>query len=237
MSMAKRILCCGEIIALAFVASASAQQQGRGGIGFGSPIGLAAQEPVQKDLGVSSDTAGKLNSLVDDYVAARRKAIESAGIILQGGGGAGLPVLSNEQRQKITAIGDKLHEEFNSKVKELLSADQFKRLKQIHLQTQGSEAFTDPEVAAELKLSDEQNKKLTDLQAEYGQKMQGLRGGGGGNFQEIGAKRIALNSERNKKAVELLNAEQMEKFAALKGSPFDTTQLGFGCGRGKRGKN
>jgi hypothetical protein len=236
MSIAKRILYCGATVAMGLVViSASAQQKGGRGFGFGGGgafvnlVTLAAQEAVQKDLGVSGDTVGKLTSLRDDYVAAQRKEYESAGINPQD-----FQNLSAEQRQKMNSIATKLGEEFNPKVKELLSADQFKRLKQIQIQAQGSAAFNSPEVASELKLTDDQKKQLTELQAEYGRKIQGLRGGGGG--QEVFAKMGELNTERDGKAIGLLNAEQKEKLAALKGSPFDIRQLGFG-GRGKRGKN
>src|SRR5206468_4308732 len=110
--------------------------------------------------------------------------------------------LTGEQRQKMASIGTKLSDEFNPKVKELLSADQFKRLKQIQIQAQGSAALNNPEVASELKLSDDQKKQLTELQAEYARKTQGLRGGGGGGGggQELFAKMRELNTERDTKA-------------------------------------
>src|SRR5206468_11764009 len=152
MSMAKRIVCCGAVVALGLVVvSASAQQKGQrgffgGGGQFNSLVTLASQEPVQKELGVSGDAASKLTSLRDDYVAAQRKEYESAGINPQD-----FQNLSAEQRQKMNSIATKLGEEFNPKVKELLSADQFKRLKQIQIQAQGSAALNIPDVASELK--------------------------------------------------------------------------------------
>ena len=100
---------------------------------------------------------------------------------------------------------------------------------------QGSGALTNQDVASELKLADEQKKKLTDLGTEYDRK-QGELFRGDGDQQERFAKLRELRTERDSKSLEVLTAEQKEKFTALKGSPFDVSQLGFGRG-GQRGKN
>jgi hypothetical protein len=236
--------CVMAIALVALVAAAAEAQQGKGrggfGFGFGGPgnrglVSLASNEAVQKDLGLSSDVVGKLNTLNDDLRAARTKEYSTAGIDLQN-----FQNLSSDERQKRTEkmndVNTKLDEEFTPKLKELLSADQMKRLKQIQMQEQGAGALTNAAVAAELSLTDDQKKKLDDLLAEYGRKQRELftAGGGGGDFQERFAKLRDLNSERDKKALELLTAEQKTKYEALKGSPFDVSQLGLG---GRRGKN
>jgi Spy/CpxP family protein refolding chaperone len=237
MKMMQRFLVSMSVLAVLFGAlTAEAQQRGRGGFGFGgagrSLLDLAADEAVQKDLGVSSDTAGKITSLRDDYRAAARKEYETAGIDFQD-----FQNLSQDERQKLQSkmadVSAKLNDEFTPKLKETLSADQFKRLKQIQVQAQGASALTNADVAAELKLSDDQEKKLADLQAEYGRKSRELFTGGG-DAQDRFAKLRTLGQERDKQAVEILTPEQKEKFAALKGSEFDVSQLRAG-GRGNRG--
>jgi hypothetical protein len=237
MRVTKRVLFTVLVVTMALaVGTVSAQQKGRrGGGGFfggggNNLVTLAAVEAVQKDLGVSSDVAGKLTSLRDDLNAARQKEIQSAGINLQD-----FQNMTAEQRQKLTAIGNKLNDEFNPKVKALVSADQYKRLQQIQLQAalrnQGPPALTAPEVASELKLTDDQKKKLEDLNTEFLQKQRDLFGGGGGG-QEAFAK---LRDERTSKTMDVLTAEQKTKLETLKGSAFDVSQIGFGGGR--RGKN
>jgi len=231
---------------VALVAAAAEAQQGRGrggfGFGFGGPggrglVSLAANEAVQKDLGLSADAAGKLNTLNEDYRAAQRKEYTTTGIDLQNSQN-----LSNDERQKMQAkmtdVNTKLNEEFTPKLKELLSADQMKRLKQIQIQEQGSGALTNADVATELALTEEQKKKLNDLQAEYRRKQGELFGGGaGGDIQERLAKGRELTTERDAKAAEVLTAEQKIKYTALKGSPFDVSQLGLGGRGGRKGKN
>jgi Spy/CpxP family protein refolding chaperone len=231
--MNKRILFSVVAVTLALlVSTVSAQQKGRrggfGGFGPTNLVTLAANESVQKDLGLSGDVAGKLTSLRDDYRAAVQKEYQSAGINFQD-----FQNITNEQRQKMADIGRKLNNEFDPKVKELVSADQYKRLKQIQLQAnlrnQGPSALTDADVAAELKLTDEQKKKLDDLNAEYGRRLRGGAGGGGG------AEAFAqLREERTTKTMEVLTADQKAKLETLKGGAFDVSHLGFG---GRRGKN
>jgi len=230
------------LIALVAAAAEAQQGKGRGGFGFGfggqsrGLVSLAANEAVQKDLGLSGDIVGKLNTLRDDQRAAQQKEYTAANISFEG-----FQDLSNEERQKRIAkmneVNAKLNEEFMPKLKELLSADQMKRLKQIHVQEQGAGALTNADVAAELALTAEQKTKLAEVQAEFGRKQRELfTGGGGGDQQERFAKFRELNSEREKKSLEVLTAEQKTKYEALKGSPFDVSQLNAG-GRGRRGKN
>jgi len=198
--------------------------------GFGnSLVMLAAVEAVQKDLGLSADTASKLTSLRDDLNAARQKEYQTAGINPQD-----FQNMSAEQRQKMTQIGTKLNDEFNPKLKGIVSADQYKRLQQISLQSglrnQGPTALLVPEVASELKLTDDQRQKLNALNMEFTQKQRDLFTGGG--FDQ--AAFTKLRDERTAKTMDVLTGEQKETLNKLKGSEFDVSQLGFGGGR--RGK-
>jgi parvulin-like peptidyl-prolyl isomerase len=236
MKMTNRLLFSVAIVSVALIAgTAAAQQRGRRGGGFGamgnSPVTLAGVEAVQKDLGVSSDVAGKLTSLRDDLNAARQKEFQTAGINPQD-----FQNITPEQRQKMADLSRKLNDEFDPKLKALVSADQYKRLMQIQLQmnlrNQGAAALTAPEVAAELKLSDDQKEKLNQLNTEYMQKQRELftGGGGAGNLEAF----TKLREERTSKTMDVLTAEQKATLNKLKGSEFDVTQLGFGGGR--RGK-
>jgi len=217
-----------------FVAAASAQDKkgrgfgGRGGGGFGNDLPtLAANEAVQKDLGLSSDSASKFTSLRDDYRAASQKERQNANINFQDFG-------NPESQRKLAEITRKLNAEFDPKVKEMVSADQYKRLKQIQLQASlrnlGPSALTAPDLASELKLTDEQKKKLDDLNTEFGRRQRELFTGGNVDQQAF----AKLREERTTKTMEVLTAEQKQNLDTLKGSAFDVTQLGgFGGRRGK----
>jgi hypothetical protein len=242
MRLTKRIGLVVVVAALAAATGVASGQQkgrgGRGGFGFGggggSLVTLAANEAVQKDLGLSGDAAGKLSSLREDYLAASQKEYQSAGVSFQG-----FQNLSNDERQKLqekmAEIGRKLSAEFNPKLKGLVSADQFKRLEQIQLQAnlrnQGPSALTGNEVASALNLTDDQKKKLNDLNTEFDRKQRELFSGGGFDRDAF----AKLRDERTSKTVEVLTADQKEKLNTLKGPAFDVSQIGFGGGR--RGKN
>jgi hypothetical protein len=237
MKQMPRIVAAGIFVLVLTVSyTASAQQRGRrgGGFGFGgstnsSVATLAGAESVQKDLGVSGDIVGKLNSLREDLAAARQKEFQTAGINLQEPQN-----MTAEQRQKMQEISKKLNDEFHAKVQSLVSGDQLKRLKQIQLQAnlrnQGPAALTDADIATELKISDDQKKKLNDLDTEFSRKQRELFTGGGFNADAFSK----LREERTAKTMDVLTAEQKETLKTLQGSSFDVGQLNQGFGR--RGK-
>jgi hypothetical protein len=221
------------ILLTLLVATASAQPRGRGGRGgFDSLPALAGHEAVQKDLGISGDLAGKLAALRDDIVAAQQKEYQVAGVSQQA-----FQNMSAEQRQKMTQISTKLNEEFDPKLKAMISADQIKRLNQIRLQfglaNQGPLAITAPEIASELSLTDDQREKLNALNGELAERQREMFRSG---FDP--AANAKLREERVAKTTELLSAEQKEKLKTLTGSPFDVGQLGGGIGgpAGRKGK-
>ena len=108
-------------------------------------------------------------------------------------------------------IPQKLNNELVPKVKDLLTPDQNKRLGQIQLQ--GKFRYVVPAVLrglSELKLSDEQKQKLSELS---GQTVQG------------GLVTRKAHEESAAKAMAMLTAEQQETLKELQGETFDLTRL------------
>src|SRR5688572_16976173 len=125
MRLTNRISFVLALVAIGLIAGTlSAQQRGRGG-GFGptNAVTVAANEAVQKELGLSADIVAKVTTLRDDYRAALQKAYETNGINPQD-----FQNITAEQRQKMLDLAAKINEEFNPKVKGLVAADPFKRL-------------------------------------------------------------------------------------------------------------
>lgn len=219
----------GVVVAAVWGGMAYAQ----GGRGFGMMGGgiffVAGNEAVQKEIGVDSAAASKLQRIVEGYRQDMRTEDERGGINLQA-----LQDLKPEERDKIkemnakrVAIIKKLNEKFVPQLKEALSAPQFERLQQIGWQAAGSLAVvTDPHLAKELELSNDQIEKIAAINIEYQRKQRGLfTPEGGGDFQAAFAKIQDLNKERDGKAMQILSKNQQEKLTNLKGTPFDLKLL------------
>ena len=192
---------------------------------------LAANDAVQKHLGIAGDAAAKLSSLGDEYRAASQKEFTALGIdytAISDLPAAERAVEMRKASEKSADVSRKLNAAFLPKLQQVLAPDQLERLKQIQLQASGIDQWTEPEIAKELDLSDEQKQKLTDLRNEYNHRQQQLDG----DFQQRFARIRELNNERDNKALELLTTMQKAKLEELKGPAFDVSQLGFGRRRG-----
>jgi hypothetical protein len=233
MKASRYFSCLFALIAAATISqTASAQRFGLFGSRSNSLISLAAYEAVQKDLGVGPEAAGKLGSLSEEFRDAITKETTALGIDY--GEIGDLPQAERAAKmrdvtEKTSAVTSKLTAEYMPKLQEVLSADQLSRLRQIQIQAQGADALVSAEIATVLELSSEQKKGLADLISEYQRKQQELTG----DFQERFARIREMNTERDNRAIDLLTAGQKEKYAVLKGQPFDVSQLRFG----RRGKN
>jgi hypothetical protein len=225
-----------------FVDIASAQQQGRRGggsfFGRGGLITLAAAEPVQNELVIDAAAKEKIAAIQSEFGDEIREQMQAIG------GGGFQRDASDEDRQKMFAkfqeTSQKVNAKYIPKLKEVLKDEQFTRLQQINWQASGAGAFSDPELVKTLKLSDEQQKKIADVNRNYMQNLRGMSTRGGGNAQEATAKMREFREQRDKQAEEVLTKEQQDQFKELKGKPFDVAQLrtfGQGSRRGDRKGN
>lgn len=230
MKLFHQILAVTLVSAVAFtIVTASAQQRDKDAndssssrhiqSAYSGLLTMAANSAVQKELGVSDEVATKLISVADDYRATQQKENEAAGIDMRDR----QQRVNADQRAKTTAIYNRLHEEFGPKVKNLLSPDQFKRLKQIQIQLSGYRALIRADVAAELQLTDDQQRQVGDTAQELYVKTEELLQAGG-DRRERAEKIRQLDTDRETKLLAMLTPEQQEKLNVLKGKPFDKTQ-------------
>lgn len=124
-------------------------------------------------------------------------------------------------------------------LKQLLTPEQFERLKQIHWQRLGANVVNDPEVAAALRLTDEQKEKLgtaylaliTPRQKLVGQQRRlgmtrrdpAVEGAEDDQQKpdEIQKAIDELDAQMQKQYAEIMTAEQQTKLDQLKGKPFE----------------
>jgi Spy/CpxP family protein refolding chaperone len=192
-------------------------KRGRGGRGGGpggppSMAGLARIEKVQEELKLTDEQKKK----IDKINAESRKEMREAS--------SG----DKPDPEKMRKIRDGA----TDKLKDVLDADQQKRLMGILIQLMGAGSVMDPAVGKEIGLTDEQKEKLHEAMGPPPERREGREGGGRAAFQERRAK-----MEKEVKAV--LTAEQQKKLESLKGEKveIDMSELrGPGGGREGRGR-
>jgi hypothetical protein len=193
-----------------------AQAQRRGGRGGTNLISVAANEAVQKEIGIATEQAEKINELNEAYRQARREQRESSGVSIQD-----LP--EEEQlkaRQDQQQASAKLQAEYEPKLGEILSEEQLKRVKEIRAQATG---LADSAVRKEVGVTEEQEEALAAIRQDFAAKTRELfQGGGGGGGREAFQQ---LRQEQEEASVNILTDEQKLKYAALRGEQFDVALL------------
>jgi hypothetical protein len=130
-----------------------------------------------------------------------------------------------EPAEREKALGEyrkKAHETLMIVLKEALSAEQLKRLRQLELQQAGAFALGG-EVGKDLKISDDQRKQFMDIVQEMQKKFKPLvkEAQSGGNPGEIRPKLLKIRREHERKIEAILTEEQRVGWKAMLGKPLD----------------
>lgn len=215
---------------------------GRGGFGGGfggggGAAGLLFMEEVRKEVGVTDEQNEKIRKAMEEIGGGRGPGGPGG---FGGPGGRGGADLSEEERQKRMEEFRKQAEERAKKtdaaLKSVLDEKQMARLEELRIQREGAAALSRPEVAAKLKLSDEQKEKVKTA-LESGRMDRNAFGGRDASpedRQKAMAEFAAKREKANADAVAVLTEEQKTAFAALQGEKFEFPQPNFG-GRGPGG--
>lgn len=214
------------------LAAVSAMAQGGGGrgqgggmrgmMGGGGDLQLLQRKDVQADLKITADQQKKLEAIQEEQRQVMQQRMEE----MRNGGGGG-------DREAMMAEFRKMNEAMNAKVKEVLTADQQKRLKEIGIQLAGNRAVMREDVQKELGLTADQKKKIDDLNAQMQAAnqaiMQRVRD------QEITREEVQPLMQKNNEALsneigKVLTQEQKDKLKAMGGAPFkaDPNERGRG---------
>jgi hypothetical protein len=227
--------------------------------GAGGVVMLAAQEPVQKEIGLDAEGVEKVRQILDSYMQESSAEWEKAGFgpdtyrELASLAPDEQAARRQEIQEKSSTIQRRLTEKFVPQLKAALSRAQYERVQQIAWQAQGSRALLDEtrqgsgssELAKLLEVTKEQQEKIAGIARDYDQKQTELRRstfgepgrarGAPQDFEAFRAKTREFDTERDAKSVEVLSKEQQERYSQLRGKPFDVAQLnpgGFGARRG-----
>jgi hypothetical protein len=196
-------------LSLLALLTSPASAQGRGGRGFGSPGTLLGNASVQKELKLDDQQIEKAKALAEKTGEKMRENFESTSD-LQG----------EERRTKMMELNRVLNETTFKEAGEFLKPEQVARLKQISNQQRGAQAFSDPEIAKKLNLTETQKSDIQTIAQESMAEMRTI-------FQEnqddpeARAKKMAeLRKQTLSKAEAKLNDDQQKTWKELLGTPF-----------------
>jgi hypothetical protein len=204
-TMLTAFLGMGLVALLAGPAAAQGRGFGRGG----SVAFLLGTESVQKELKLDDKQLEKAKELAEKTSEEMREKFQ------------GLGDLSPEERMaKFQEINREMTASTLKAAGDFLKPEQVTRLKQISYQRRFAQAFTDPEVAKKLNLTDAQK---TDIQAILADSMKEMPTRE--DFQDDREAAMKKSAEVSKqalsKAVAKLNDEQQKTWKELLGSPFE----------------
>ena len=188
--------------------SAHAQGRDRGGLRQGNvaAVQLLKLDEVRAELKLTTEQKTKVDELHETYMTGRRQIF------------AEVDKESGERGPKMKELREKTADE----IAKALEESQQKRLKEIVLQVNGAAELENKEVAAALKITPEQQKKLTEVSKANAkarrEAINVLREGGEGSRTEILAK---LQAEGDARLLEVLTPEQRKQFEAMQGAKLE----------------
>lgn len=199
----------------ACMATSANAQGGRGGMGMGmgSGINLLSNKSVQKELKLTDEQIEK----ADKAATEMREKMTEKRQELQG-------LQGEEMREKMTAMMKEMSVESKKITDALLKPEQAKRFAEISLQSQGFQAYMDPEIQTKLKMTDEQKSKLKDLQAASMEKMASLREEFQNDREGAMKKMTEARKELAEKGAAMLTDDQKKMWKEMVGEPFTIVQ-------------
>ena len=201
-------------LAALLASPALAQGQGRGGFGRGGGGNLAtllANASVQKELKLDDQQIEKAKELAEKT----REKMQETRQTLQG-------LEAEERRTKQAEITKEMNESALKAVGAFLKPEQVSRLKQISYQQRGLQAFSDPEIAKKLNLTDAQKSDIQAISQETMESMRGLYSQDQSPEEQAEAMK-KMNEARKAaltKAEAKLNDEQQKTWKEMLGAPF-----------------
>ena len=197
-------------LSLVALLTSPAAAQGRGGGRMGTLASLLGNESVQKELKLDDKQTEKAKDLAEKMGEEMREKFQ------------GLQDLEPEERRtKFMEIRTEANASTIKAAGEFLKPEQISRLKQISHQVVGAQAFTEPEVAKKLNLTDDQKKDIQTINTESMQEMRTIFQENQDDQEERMKKMTELRKKTLEKVVAKLNDEQQKTWKEMLGSPFE----------------
>ncbi len=210
--MRRRLIAGAALLLLVAGMNVASAQGGRGRGGFGGGgLRMLIAKDVQDELKMTAPQIEKLD--------AKQKELQD----LRQNSGFDFQNATQEERQKFQ---QKMQDAQTKAVGDILDAKQQKRFRQLELQQMGTQAFTRKDVADELKLTEDQKKKIGDIQqAQFAKMREMFQGGGGQNAtpeeqQKMRQQMQELQRGATEKITAALTDAQKSQWKAMQGETF-----------------
>jgi hypothetical protein len=200
----------GLVALLAGPALAQGQGRGFGMMGGGGISMLIGNESVQKELKLDDKQVEKAKEVADK----NREKMTAAREELQN-------LEQEERRTKMQALGKEMNESTLKAIGEFLKPEQIARLHQLSFQARGAMAFSDPEVAKKLSLTDTQKTDIQTIVQDSMEQMNTIRQENQDDREAMMKKMTELRKEILTKVTAKLNDEQQKTWKELIGAPFE----------------
>jgi hypothetical protein len=172
---------------------------------------LVFRDKVQDDLKLTKEQKEKVDEHLQDRLPDLMKFLQN------------LDGLTGDEREKeVHAYRPKAQEKLATFLKQTLTDEQFKRLRQLELQQEGPLALVhSPEPGKALKVSDDQRKQFVGVVQELQKKLGPLikEAQTNGNPEEIRPKVMKIRKEYEDKLEALLTDAQKKQWKAMLGQP------------------
>jgi Spy/CpxP family protein refolding chaperone len=209
-AMLRGVVGLGLVALLAGPALAQGGGRGMGMMGGGGVAMLIGNESVQKELKLDDTQVTKAKELADKNREKMMAAREETKDLDQ-----------EERRTKMTELNKEISDSTLKAIGEFFKPEQVARIKQISCQTRGAMAFSDPEIAKKLNITDAQKDEIKSITDESNAAMrelfQGFQDDREGTMKKIAEHR----KETLGKVVAKLNDEQQKTWKELVGAPFE----------------
>lgn len=209
--MVRKLTGLGILMLILGLTSFALAQQQQGMLG---PGGLLFSPDVKKDLKMSDEQANKLRGALGKVMEKYRADFEKF---------QKNPPSAKEYEKTMKEYEKTMkafHEDSDKAVASVLDAKQVKRFRQIEWQLNGVGALQDPDLQKELKLSDEQKKKLDDIFRAAGKQLQQLQ-----EKRETSKEKFdAVIKDMEDKVNGVLTEEQKKSWKEAQGPKFELSR-------------
>jgi Spy/CpxP family protein refolding chaperone len=206
------------VLGAAFIAAAQAQAAERSRRGFGSSslLSYLRMEQVQKDMKLSEEQTAKVQKVIEKLGAEMREQYTALREIED----------REKQRAKITELRDQLDSKAREQLRDVLEREQMMRLYQIRMQYRPVvDSLANRFVVGRLKITEEQKKKLAEIdkemQAKRSELFSAMRDATNEQRSKVFEKYRKLRSDTDEKALAVLTADQKAGFEEMKGKKIE----------------